>query len=256
MSSGQATLYSGRGAELYHAIVQSDSSELREIIHSVRVRNPKVLELAAGSGRITIPLLPFATSVTAVDNSAELLAILKRELERPELRRNALKVTPVLADILELDIDEKFGCVVLGTTSICLFDAGQRRSLLASIRGWLEPGGELLLSLRTPELGGGNFYAHEVSRELTIEESFDSGEKTFTSTLIEQSADGQRIGDYSVTTHLLTEAELEAELNDAGFAVRRAVDVGPQGRAGAIGNYKLFSASVPAPDSLAGSADG
>lgn len=248
MSGQQATLYTGRGAELYHAIVQSDSSELREIIHCLRGKDARVLELAAGSGRITLALLPFAQSITAVDNSAELLSILREELARPERLSNASKVDVVLADILRLELKEQFDVVVLGTTSFCLFDADQRRSLLADIRRWLAPGGELLLSLRTPELGGSNFYLHEVSPQLAIEETFDVGRGTFTSTLVERAAEGERIAEYSVTTHLLTEAELREELAAVGFAVAAAVDVGPRNRVEAIGNYKLFRACVAAPD--------
>ncbi|MCU1516075.1 MAG: hypothetical protein JWQ75_796 [Pseudarthrobacter sp.] len=255
MSSPQATLYSGRGAELYHAIVQSDSSELREIIHGIRGKNPRLLELAAGSGRITLALLPFARSITAVDNSAELLAILKDELARPDRRSNASKVDAVLADILRLELTEQFDCVVFGTTSVCLFDAEQRRSLLADIRRWLAPGGELLLSLRTPDLGGSNFYLHQVSPLLEIEETFDAVGRTFTSTLVERSEDGRRIADYSVTTHLLTEDELRDELGEAGLAVTSAVDVGPRNRVGAIGTYKLFRAHVPATDTTERMAD-
>lgn len=255
MSNHQATLYTGRGAELYHAVVQSDSSELREIIHSLRGKDPRILELAAGSGRITLALLPFARSITAVDNSAELLSILQDELARPDRRRTASKVETVLADILALELDEIFDCVVLGTTSFCLFDADQRRSLLTDIRRWLAPGGELLLSLRTPELGGSNFYLHEVSPQLAIEETFDAVGRTFTSTLVERSGDGQRIAEYSVTTHLLTEGELRDELGAAGLAVTGAVDVGPRNRLGAIGNYKLFRAHAPAGDTIGGTAN-
>lgn len=246
MSEQLATLYTGRGAELYHAIVQSDSSELREIIRCLRGKDARVLELAAGSGRITLAVLPFARSITAVDNSAELLCILQEELAKPGRLKNAAKVDTVLADVLRLELTEQFNAVILGTTSLCLFDAGQRRSLLADIRRWLLPGGELLISLRTPELGGSDFYVHEVSPQLAIEESFDVIARRFTSTLVERNDAGERAAEYSVTTHLLTEADFREELGAAGFAVAAAFDVGPRHRADAIGNYKLFRALASA----------
>ncbi|BCW08987.1 MULTISPECIES: class I SAM-dependent methyltransferase [Paenarthrobacter] len=246
MSGKPATLYTGRGAELYHAIVQSDSSELREIIRCLRGKDARVLELAAGSGRITLAVLPFVRSVTAVDNSAELLSILQEELAKPERVKNAAKVDAVLADILRLELTDQFDAVILGTTSLCLFDADQRRSLLGDIQRWLLPGGELLISLRTPELGGSDFYVHEVSPQLAIEESFDVTAGTFTSKLVERNDAGERVAEYSVTTHLLTEAEFRAELGAAGFAVAAAFDVGPRNRADAIGNYKLFRAHASA----------
>lgn len=255
MTSPQATLYTGRGAELYHEIVQSDSSELLEIIHSLRGKNPRVLELAAGSGRITLPLLPFVSAITAVDNSAELLAILREQLRRPELRANKAKVHTLLADILRLKLHEKFDYVVFGTTSICLFDPQQRLSLLANIRRWLVPGGELLISLRIPELGEAGSYVHQVSSHLSIEETFNAADRTFTSTLIEQSFGGQVTGDYSVTTHLLTEDELMSELDEAGFVVTGAAEVGPRNRTSAIGSYRLIKAQVQVPSFLEGEAD-
>ncbi|NTW39143.1 MAG: class I SAM-dependent methyltransferase, partial [Cellulomonadaceae bacterium] len=76
------TMYVGRGAELYDEIARVDVTEIRELLHEVRTVRGRVLELAAGSGRLTLPLLAFCHEIVAVDISADLLAILAERAAR------------------------------------------------------------------------------------------------------------------------------------------------------------------------------
>jgi SAM-dependent methyltransferase len=174
-----------------------------------------------------------------VDNSQELLAILQTETNG---RYAGLKC--LLADIMTLELEEKFDVVILGTTSICLFDVLERRLLLAKIRGWMAPGGEFLVSLRVPDLGEAGTLRHQLSEDLAIEESYDRATEKFTSTLIHHSGDGEEPTEYSVSTHHLTEDGLEDELAAAGLAVGTALEVGPQDGSGAPGTYLMFKVRV------------
>src|SRR6266853_910948 len=72
------------------------------LIASVVPPGGSILELGAGVGRVTHALVKLGYSVTAVDNSPEMLA----EIEG---------ATKVLSDIEDLELDRSFDAVVLGS---------------------------------------------------------------------------------------------------------------------------------------------
>lgn len=53
-------LYDEAGASVYHDLAAADTSEIRELTRAVRAVPGPVLELAAGSGRLTLPCLRWA----------------------------------------------------------------------------------------------------------------------------------------------------------------------------------------------------
>ncbi|MEV7606777.1 class I SAM-dependent methyltransferase [Paenarthrobacter sp. NPDC089322] len=73
-------LYSVSGSRLYDLITANDLTELPEILAAARKTSGPILELASGSGRITRPLLSLGRSLTAVDSSPEMLALLKAKV--------------------------------------------------------------------------------------------------------------------------------------------------------------------------------
>lgn len=124
-------LYSGQGAKNYAAAAERDSSELTAFLrlaHSLPAR-ARVLDLACGSGRITLPLARMGLSVTGIDTSQDLLGILQSRVEAEGLT-SAVRV--VEDDIRSWISGEAFDLVILGATSIGLFDAKDRTAVLAS----------------------------------------------------------------------------------------------------------------------------
>jgi SAM-dependent methyltransferase len=91
-----------------------------------------ILELGAGVGRITHPLLELGYRVTAVDNSSEMLA---------EIRG----ATTVLSDIEDLSLDVSFDAVVLGSFLIHAPAPGARAALLAVCRRHVKSSGVVLV---------------------------------------------------------------------------------------------------------------
>jgi len=91
-----------------------------------------ILELGAGVGRITHPLVGLGYSVIAVDNSSEMLA---------EIRG----ATTVLSDIEELALDILFDAVVLGSFLIHAPAPGARAALLQVCRRHVKPAGVVLV---------------------------------------------------------------------------------------------------------------
>jgi len=71
-----------------------------------------VLEVGAGSGRLTIPLAQEGFSVTAVDISPSMLAILESRLtsQTDDVRR---RVQVVLSDARELDLSTDYGLIIV-----------------------------------------------------------------------------------------------------------------------------------------------
>ncbi|WP_052226859.1 daptide-type RiPP biosynthesis methyltransferase [Microbacterium mangrovi] len=235
-------LYSGRGAELYDRIVAGDRAELREILRRIDRRNLSVLELACGSGRITLPLLARGAEVTAVDLSEDLLARLRMRAGRnPRLHA-------IQGDILCWETDRRFDRVVLGTTSISLFDSSERRRLMTRVRRWLSPSGELLLTLRVPRDRSNN--RHEVEPGLQLREVYDPERRTLTATLAHTAPDGS-VAEYSVTTHLLELDELRDELAAGGLEVVDETGIPPAPGAAPVGDHRLLTARrAPRPASF------
>src|SRR2546425_4549212 len=91
-----------------------------------------ILELGAGVGRITHPLLGLGYKVTAVDNSPEMLT---------EIRG----ATTVLSDIEELALGISFDAVVLGSFLIHAPTPGARAALLQVCRRHVKPSGMVLV---------------------------------------------------------------------------------------------------------------
>jgi SAM-dependent methyltransferase len=80
-----------------------------------------VLDLGCGIGRIAEPLTALGHRVVGVDESADMLAHLRR-------------AEPVLSRIDSLDLDERFGGVLLASTLVNTYDPVQRTGLLAAAR--------------------------------------------------------------------------------------------------------------------------
>lgn len=214
-------LYSGRGAALYDEVTRSDTSEIRELLGVIRGSRPSILELAAGSGRLTFPLARVSRSVVAVDSSTELLEILQERLRRhPEA-----EVVALHKDILEPGFvngfDELFDIVVLGTTTIALFDKAERESIFRASRALMGKGGRLLVTL----------YESAASEEERLLLGGKVGVREFRRAGLRHSIlteyDNERaLGIYAGTTYDLTASELSAELVRVGFVIDCELPIG------------------------------
>jgi len=106
-----------------------------------------VLELACGSGRIALPLAESGLDVTGVDVSAGMLAILQRKAAA------AQHLTTVLQDMSSLELNKRFGCVIVAFRSFQhLLTVELQRQTLAAIGRHLLPGGRVALHLFDPRL--------------------------------------------------------------------------------------------------------
>jgi SAM-dependent methyltransferase len=103
-----------------------------QVIHDAIPSGATVLELGAGAGRVTHPLLALGHPVVAVDESAEMLA----RISGAECLQ---------ADITELALGRHFAAVVLGSHLINAPDAELRRAFLAACARHVAPDGVVLI---------------------------------------------------------------------------------------------------------------
>lgn len=138
-------VYAGDGARFYDELVGPDRSEIGEVLAVARRSGPAVLDLAAGSGRVTLPLLRVGKSVTALDLSPSMLQRLSDALPP------GAPCDLVVADMRAFDLGREFDLVVIAATSITLLDRDDRRRLFRAVRRHLAPTGTLLLSVAGDE---------------------------------------------------------------------------------------------------------
>src|SRR5918999_2721713 len=89
-----------------------------EIVHAAIPTGASILELGSGTGRMTHELIRLGHPVTAVDESAEMLA-------------HVGGATTVLGRIEDLDLGRAFDCVLLASHFVNTADPAERRRLLA-----------------------------------------------------------------------------------------------------------------------------
>jgi SAM-dependent methyltransferase len=102
-----------------------------------------VLDLGAGTGRVSLDLARAGHSVIALDHDRELLAALQ-----DRARTGGLKVTTMLADARNFALSRPLGlCLVPMQTVQLLAGAADRLALLDCARRALIPGGRLALAI-------------------------------------------------------------------------------------------------------------
>jgi methylation protein MtfA len=219
--------YDEKAADTYQDLMQDagGTSQAREFAIRIRSVPGPVLELAAGTGRLTVPLLDLGREVTALELSTAMLAVLRRRLaDAPARLRD--RCTVVQGDMSAFALDKRFGTVVLDQ-SIAALDDADRPGLYASVREHLEPGGQFLLSMadadsaesesqsqeRYQELSGGS------GRKYVLHERTVPGEETREVTIYP--AD-ETLDPFVICTNrikLLKVDQVVRELEQAGFDV-------------------------------------
>ncbi|MFU8872172.1 daptide-type RiPP biosynthesis methyltransferase [Micromonospora sp. SL4-19] len=217
-------IYDRDGAPVYHDLSVGDAHEIQEIVRAVRAIPGQVLDLAAGSGRLTLPLLALGREVTALDLSQDMLDLLAGRLEEAPARLRR-RCTLVTADMSRFQLERQFAHVVLGTVSISLLDADARPGLYRSVRSHLLPGGQFLLS--TLDRGAASGDSDETVLRVTgasgtpydLHEYWPSGASSRTVTILPADPPPGPVPVCTGQVGTVGAALAEHELSEAGFEV-------------------------------------
>jgi SAM-dependent methyltransferase len=100
-----------------------------------------ILDVGAGTGRVTLPLARAGSEVTALDSDAQLLEELRE-------RASGLPVTTALADAREFELEQVFGLIIVPMQTIQLLGGPQgRQAFLGQARRHLKTRGRLAIAL-------------------------------------------------------------------------------------------------------------
>jgi SAM-dependent methyltransferase len=133
-------------AELYDAIVPPGPCAAFYREEARRCSGP-VLELACGTGRLTLPLARDGHEVVGLDLSRSMLAAAAQKAAESEAGASF-----VLGDMRDFDLGRRFGLIVISCNSLAHLTATEDlRSCLRSVRRHLAPGGALAFDVVMPD---------------------------------------------------------------------------------------------------------
>jgi SAM-dependent methyltransferase len=112
----------------------------------------RVLELGAGSGRVTIPLARDGRHVVALDRSPTMLDRLRNRVARLPAAV-AGRITPVAGDLRTFSVDGRFPLIIAAFNVLeHLYTRGEVTACLQRIAAHLAPGGAFVFDVQLPDL--------------------------------------------------------------------------------------------------------
>jgi SAM-dependent methyltransferase len=199
----------GCAVELYRRLTAS-ADEIAMLTGLARPGG-SILDLGAGAGRLAEPLSQTGFAVTAVDQSAEMLAEIGDDVVR------------VQSGIGALELSERFDLVLLSSYLLNTPAAEERQALLAACARHVKPTGAAAIQVR----GAGilrdlNGFARESDGVRDWVEGYRRDGPLVTITM-QTEWEGRR-SSQTFTQRYLREAELRRELADQGLAFERWLD--------------------------------
>lgn len=138
--------------EYYDKAYRNRRADVEYYVATLGAAPGTVLELGAGSGRVTLALARSGIEVTAVDVSEGMLQSLRAQLERePAAVRRRVKL--VHGDMRDVDAQAKFRWVIAPfNTVLHLYTLDDVARFFATVKRHLRPRGELLFDYATPRV--------------------------------------------------------------------------------------------------------
>lgn len=107
-----------------------------------------ILELACGTGRVTIALAQEGFSVTGIDNSEGMLKEARRKSAEA-----GVEVEWVKADMRDFDLDKVFSLIILPANAVChLLDLSDFEGCLVNVRKHLALNGRFVIDVFVPKM--------------------------------------------------------------------------------------------------------
>jgi SAM-dependent methyltransferase len=199
----------GAPVELYRLLEAADEPEL---IDREMPEDAEILELGAGSGRITRPLTALGRRVVAVDFNPEMLDLIEG-------------AETVLSRIEDLDLGRTFGGVLLMSNLINQPDRDARLALLRAMQRHLSTHGVALIERYDPEAGKDPTPTEHERYGITIR-AFDirrEGKILYQKIEYDAGVRGRWLVDLQ-GARIITDDEMLADLAAAGLRLLRWID--------------------------------
>jgi len=137
-------------AEFYDLYVGDGRGDLPFYVKQAEQTTGPILEVGAGSGRLTIPIARAGSSVMAVDISEAMLDRLRQRLQdEPQDVQDRVRLT--LSDMCDLNLGETYGLVIVPFyTFNYLLTPGDQRRALSALRRHLAADGRLVIDVFLP----------------------------------------------------------------------------------------------------------
>jgi SAM-dependent methyltransferase len=148
---GESALY--QRPRYYDHAYQRHTRDLAFYVALARRARGPVLELGAGTGRVTLALLRAGVSVTAVDRSAPMQARARERVARLPAAQQA-RVRWATADLRRLRLRERFALVLAPFNLLMhMHTRTDLEQALAAVRRHLAPRGRFAFDVLMPDLG-------------------------------------------------------------------------------------------------------
>jgi SAM-dependent methyltransferase len=141
-------------ARYYDLDLEDDPGDLHLYRAMAERTGGPVLELAAGSGRLAVPLAIAGHTVVAVDNDPAMLERAARAWDAGRGSRPTDALRLINDDLTTLRLGERFGLVVLALNTLLLLgDADAQASAFRTIAAHLRPDGVAVVDVVLPDAG-------------------------------------------------------------------------------------------------------
>ncbi|MDQ1427352.1 MAG: hypothetical protein QOK39_828 [Acidimicrobiaceae bacterium] len=224
--------------ECRHVLKRSDSDvEFWRGVAAARSGAP-VLELACGTGRLTVPLAAAGAPIVGLDNNRAMLAAARRRSHHSRAIRGHPPLF-VATDMRRFALAARFGLVFVGYNSLQLLTAaGDMVACLTAARQHLRPDGlvgvevtDFQAGAADDDKGGDDWLPLGAAEGIRLEGTLVHNPRDRTSRYRRHFAgDGWTVDD-EVVVRSLDRRELGVLLDDAGLAAVEWYDEGPTIRA-------------------------
>ncbi|MGC5325802.1 methyltransferase domain-containing protein [Brevibacillus sp. SYSU BS000544] len=160
-------------ADYYDITQRGVTGDIPFYLDVARGNQGEVLDLACGTGRITIPLAQEGIAVTGLDLSIEMLERAKR---KAEVAGVVDKINFVQGDMRTFDLQKKFSTIMIPFRSFLhLLYIQDQMKALGRIRQHLLPGGKLVMNVFVPKID----HLYEESEKMSLRGMYplESGEQ-------------------------------------------------------------------------------